>query len=229
MELSCEVIKDLLPLYHDNVCSEESHLLVEDHVSRCRNCQEYLEKFSKDYNYPALNQEEAKPMQSIAKIWRKDKAKSFIKGSLIALTICSLMIGLFIGLTQWKIIPVPADLLEVTDVYQLSDGQIVYHLNIPDDLELRFIKFTSYKDGSYYHTPYRSVIERKRIMDHGLFNGYNTIDIAQINANQKVLGDSTEITSCYVGPKEDGILIWEKGMELPAASEELEQMLQISD
>lgn len=229
MELSCEIIKDLLPLYYDNVCSTESHMLVQEHISKCKNCQEELVKISKEYNYPSLNQEEAKPIQSIATVWKKDKSKSFIKGTLITLIICSLLIGTFIGLTQWKIIPVPADMLEVTDVYQLSDGRIVYHLNIPDDRELHFIKFTTYKDGSYYNTPYRSVIEGKRIMDHGLFNSYNYIDLAQINADQQAHGDGIEITSCYVGPKEDGILIWEKGMELPAASEELEQMLQSSD
>ncbi len=229
MELSCEIIKDLLPLYYDNVCSAESHMLVQEHISRCKDCQEELGKISKEYNYPTLNQEEAKPIQSIATVWKKDKSKSFIKGTLITLIICSLLIGTFIGLTQWRIIPVPADMLEVTDVYQLSDGRIVYHLNIPDDRELHFIKFTTYKDGSYYNTPYRSVIEGKRIMDHGLFNSYNYIDLAQINADQQAHGDGIEITSCYVGPKEDGILIWEKGMELPAASEELEQMLQSSD
>ena len=31
--MKCEIIKDLIPLYLDNVCSEDSRKLVEDHLS----------------------------------------------------------------------------------------------------------------------------------------------------------------------------------------------------
>ncbi len=30
MQVNCEIIKDLLPLYHDDVCSQESKKLVEE-------------------------------------------------------------------------------------------------------------------------------------------------------------------------------------------------------
>ena len=30
MKLSCDVIQDLLPLYHDGVCSKESRKIVEE-------------------------------------------------------------------------------------------------------------------------------------------------------------------------------------------------------
>lgn len=43
MNISCEIIRDLLPLYADNVCSEESKELVEEHCSGCRECQRRLE------------------------------------------------------------------------------------------------------------------------------------------------------------------------------------------
>lgn len=35
------------------------------------------------------------------------------------------------------------------------------------------------------------------------------------------------MTKIYVGPVGKGVLVWEKGMELPAASEELEERLTI--
>ena len=38
MKLSCEVIKDLLPLYYDKVCSEETKVIVEEHLNECENC-----------------------------------------------------------------------------------------------------------------------------------------------------------------------------------------------
>lgn len=41
---NCELIKDLLPLYADEVCSEESRKTVAEHVSQCDDCRKELEK-----------------------------------------------------------------------------------------------------------------------------------------------------------------------------------------
>lgn len=42
--IPCNVIKDLLPLYHDGVCSEESQKLVETHLTECAECTAEYEK-----------------------------------------------------------------------------------------------------------------------------------------------------------------------------------------
>lgn len=43
MKKNCNIIKDLLPLYIDDVCSKESKHLVEEHLKGCNNCQKYLD------------------------------------------------------------------------------------------------------------------------------------------------------------------------------------------
>ncbi len=43
MKKNCNIIRDLLPLYLDNVCSQESHDLVSEHLKDCSQCQGYLE------------------------------------------------------------------------------------------------------------------------------------------------------------------------------------------
>ncbi len=43
----CELVKDLLPLYADNVCSEESRNIVAEHISHCDECRSELEKMGK--------------------------------------------------------------------------------------------------------------------------------------------------------------------------------------
>jgi len=220
MKISCEIIKDLLPLYHDDVCSEESRVLVEEHIPDCTICKEELNKIRKDFECPLIKTDETKPIRTIANIWKKDKLRAFVKGAVITLCICAVLVGGFLGLTQWKIIPISSEQLEVSDICQLSDGRIIYHLNVTDDRDLHYIKFTTNEDGSYYETPYRSVIESKRIMENGLYNDYQVINIAL----KQTYSDGVEITSCYIGPKDDGILIWEKGMDLPPASEELEKI-----
>ena len=38
MKISCRIIEDILPLYADEVCSEESRALVNEHVAQCEKC-----------------------------------------------------------------------------------------------------------------------------------------------------------------------------------------------
>ena len=44
MKLNCDVVRDLLPLYVDDACSEESRHLVEEHLGECAECGEVLRK-----------------------------------------------------------------------------------------------------------------------------------------------------------------------------------------
>ena len=45
---NCDMIKDLLPLYADDVCSEESRKAVEEHINACSDCKSELEKLRKN-------------------------------------------------------------------------------------------------------------------------------------------------------------------------------------
>ena len=42
MKIQCKVIEDLLPLYSDGVCSDESRKLVEEHLHECETCRTLL-------------------------------------------------------------------------------------------------------------------------------------------------------------------------------------------
>ena len=43
MKIECKVIEDLLPLYSDNVCSDESKKIVEEHLQECEICRNMLD------------------------------------------------------------------------------------------------------------------------------------------------------------------------------------------
>lgn len=49
MKIPCEVVKDLLPLYHDNVCSDESRTIIEEHLLECDTCKKYLDDMDGDF------------------------------------------------------------------------------------------------------------------------------------------------------------------------------------
>jgi len=47
-KLDCNVIKDMLPLYFDNVCSEQTRALVEIHLEGCEECRRCAEAMGKE-------------------------------------------------------------------------------------------------------------------------------------------------------------------------------------
>lgn len=71
MKYSCGLIRDLLPLYHDNVCSADSLAAVEEHLQECEECRIYDQriKAAEDmdnviYN-PELEQQKAESIKRV--------------------------------------------------------------------------------------------------------------------------------------------------------------------
>ena len=84
-DISCEIIKDLLPLYADDICSQESKKTVEEHIKNCSNCSEELEKITdnKSEIRPASN--DGEEFKRAGKKFKKTKKKAVIKGIIIGL------------------------------------------------------------------------------------------------------------------------------------------------
>ena len=224
MKTPCNVILDLIPLYHDKVCSQESRDLVDEHIKECRSCEKALDALKDEQTAAADFSYEAKPIKAISALWKKSKTKAFLKGGAITLLACALLIGAYVFLTQWKGLPVSADVLEVSELSQLSDGSIVFHLFVNDNKNLYFTKFTVTDDGRFYLTPMHSVIETKRAYDIGGFSQYHVFYPPGYDAEPTYPGITLpqNVKEIYVGPVGDGTLVWENGMELPEASSELE-------
>ena len=224
MSMKCEVIRDLLPLYHDGVCSSESKALVEEHLENCSACQKELETMDAQLT-SAHEYKEANLFKAASSAWRKSKKKSFIKGTVITAAICALLFASFFGLTQWKCLSVPANSIEITNLSQLSDGSIIFNLSLNDNQKSSYVKYTTTADGEFYLTPMRAVIEQSGNM--GIYNGYYVIYPAGFKTSEPEYPGiflAENVTKIYVGPVGEGTLVWEAGMELPAASASVEEM-----
>ena len=222
-KIPCAVAEDLLPLYHDGVCSEESRALVEEHIGECAHCAEILRELRGEPEKAETEIDDTAPLKSIGKKWAiKEKFTRIL--SVATMLMALLWVGTM-ALDEWKIINVPSDVMEVTELSQLSDGRIIYHLEVKDNKDLHFVKFQSIGETNYI-TPMRSIVEGKRSSDRGLFNDYYILDPRE-GSNDPAWHENT--TRCVLGTEDDGILLWEEGMELPAASEELERMVKAGD
>lgn len=83
MKYACNLIKDLLPLYHDEVCSEESKQAVEEHFEECQDCQEYYKKLNESdiVELASFDEEmEEKKVESLKKVKKKLRKRDFLFG-----------------------------------------------------------------------------------------------------------------------------------------------------
>ena len=67
--ITCDIIRDLLPLYIDEVCSAGSRALVEGHLQNCPACKAEYETISKrEFFYDAR---ERKVLDRLSKRWKQ--------------------------------------------------------------------------------------------------------------------------------------------------------------
>ena len=94
MKMSCEIIQDLLPLYCDGVCSQDSRQAVEAHLAGCESCRADVRLMEQDMKARSVQAKDEKAVKAAAAAWKKGKARAFLKGCLIALlSIAVLVIG----------------------------------------------------------------------------------------------------------------------------------------
>lgn len=92
--MNCDIIRDLLPLYCDGACSEETRLAVEAHLAACESCRGELHAMRKAT--PAACAPDALHLARAAEsAWKRGKKAAFFKGCAVALAAAALVLGLF--------------------------------------------------------------------------------------------------------------------------------------
>lgn len=81
MKYPCELIQDLLPLYHDNVCSPPSRKMVEEHLSDCEACRSLVQKMDPNAMDDSLQSEREHVVQNYN---NQVKRKSLLVGVCLA-------------------------------------------------------------------------------------------------------------------------------------------------
>lgn len=173
---------------------------------------DYFEKVEKETVISSLNDDS----QSWSGMWSKLCSRyTIVSGCLL------LLFGLFCFLTQWKFISLPMDGISVEWIYMLPDGRYMYKLDgVSEDVYCSEWKFMYMEDGCAYQIPKRSIIEpycnsqpNQLLCDlHG--------DPLENNAANEEQG-LPHITKWYLGKPGDALLIYEEGMNIPPAPEEL--------
>ena len=82
MKYNCDLISDLLPLYKDDICSEASRKIVEEHLAECPDCKKILNSLNDITIDEQIVKEKDEVIGSQAKFFKR---KSAFAGSIIAL------------------------------------------------------------------------------------------------------------------------------------------------
>ncbi|MBE6996385.1 MAG: hypothetical protein E7429_06670 [Ruminococcaceae bacterium] len=219
--MNCDIIQDLLPLYYDGVCSAGSRKAVEEHLESCEDCRGLLADL--DAPLPGAKAvkaaDDATAVKKISGEWEKSKWLARVRGAAIATAVCAIVFGLWYGLTQWNIVPVAVERIEVSNVRQLSDGRVLYRLCVGDGYDLSRIRYSYDDEGNMFVEPIRPVLPAKRNeqfpnrWDKEMFHS-----VAEHNKWEMEYGSGVAVTRIWIGRGPDAVLLWEEGIELPAAS-----------
>lgn len=234
----CSVIKDLLPLYIDDVCGAESKELVEEHVKQCKECTAEKAKMKGEIELPKDTGIKALMNIQIT-ISKRVKRVFVLLGSLLLGVIITVAVGIF--LTSYRM-PVTYEDIdgnfitfdqgdEITIVAGMNDYYRLYNTvecvgEDEDGVRLNIIYYC------YVTTP---MIElRKGIADQLLLNGYDNQQSDWIwstgllhsedgNEDWKPISRTTAIyylpleeDGVLPADKSDAVLIWSEDESVPS-------------
>ena len=95
-KITCDVVKDLLPLYVDDVLSGDSRALVEEHLKTCDECADLCKNLKGDDNFALTKNENDKA--AIKRIKKKIQTKRIVTALVSALCIAAIAFGTYYGL-----------------------------------------------------------------------------------------------------------------------------------
>ena len=93
--MKCDIIRDLLPLYCDGLCSEASQQEIEAHVAQCQECRACLAEMKEEARVPSLSPEsetEARVLQGVKKKFSRGRRRAVLIAVAVML-IFSIVLG----------------------------------------------------------------------------------------------------------------------------------------
>ena len=102
MKHNCDIIKDLLPLYCDGVCSDASKAAVEEHIEECGGCNEVYKNLTADSLCPVINTDDE---ENKVRFMKDIKNKLLVKKIIIAAISVAASVGIVFGIYTLCVVP----------------------------------------------------------------------------------------------------------------------------
>lgn len=160
MNYPCNLIQDLLPLYRDGVCSEESKKVVEKHLSECSCCKEYytaMQEADKIIITPSNVERECQKAASFQSVKKKLFRKQIL---IVAVSFVLLAVLCFavIGILKSSVKVVE---YEENISVSMMDGSLVGRLNGSQESYVKIKHTTIIENGQEKHYLFYYVSDTK--------------------------------------------------------------------
>lgn len=168
MKTSCNIIRDLLPLYAENMTSSDSNALVQEHLTDCEDCRKMLELFQT--TEPEIGSDTGALGQIQRQIRRRRLLTAWTAVLLTASVLCCLL--------AWVITPVAVSLEELEIYVTETEYGLCVHLEGDYDL----LTVTDETDTDTGAVSYTLIAARRRYHSDGRRQEYriSNNDVAQI-------------------------------------------------
>ena len=124
MTYPCGIIRDLLPLYIDDVCNEESKQAVENHLSECEKCRNYYNSMKSTEGFVAKendNSEDMKMANNLKNVKSKinKKIRNIVLGAVAAMVFVIVGVTLLFNVALKEVSP--DDVIVSANVYSFEE------------------------------------------------------------------------------------------------------------
>lgn len=244
-KIPCDVIKDLLPLYEDNVCGEKSKDIVEEHLTECEECREYYERMTE--KLPAVTEETAVSMKAedsfLTHVKRKLTYHKVLLSGILILAIFAISMlyeNIQYSDTDFSGIPffdkrLKTEEIHVTELYQLKNGFIYFTVETDRNATVSATSEILVPD-TYIDKPYdngwRNISLKRSFFDNFFHNSTNfskcsyIIPLTEEEYIDPDISDSPVNQNCttiyYKGKDNKQKKIWEKGQNIKPAPQNVE-------
>ena len=140
--MKCNIIRDLFPSYIDNLTSEESNQMIEEHLEECRECQTYLDAMKKEIASETYIENNKKKIKENIRPFKKMRR---VTGMMIVATIC-ICVLLFGAYELYFEKGRAADFNDVKITYEKT-GEVVTIGFLPKNDKIYIDTFVNVKNG----------------------------------------------------------------------------------
>lgn len=253
-DIPCDIIRDLLPLYVDDVCSEQSKKMVEEHISWCQDCQHYYESLQKELPQITLPEDDSGSVSQeslqidvrfIKNIRKKITERQLIFGGIVAVALLFVLAAAYSAglLEEGMLRRIPlfdrrlkAEDMQVTELYQLDNGSVYFTLKSDK-------KFTTASCANLVPPPDKWGISSGEcsaeiFLNYSFWKEHFTNSTSQREAtfllplsetyqNYGGLGQTITLENSaiyYIGKGDERMTIWERGQKIEQAPAAIEKI-----
>ena len=136
MKYPCGMIQDLLPLYHDKACGEESNQAVQEHFQECENCKKYYDRMCESDVVEEMAYDEEAEQKKAASLKKVKKKWFWIL--LIVILVMAVAWPLLLGLLVGVLLMLDTAFAPIKEYTDISKYETYIGVNAEDEFESKW-------------------------------------------------------------------------------------------